>query len=84
MNFKTTLIILVVFVLLGGAYFFFGRLSPDAEESQTDQQTIHEVYTLSKDTIRQVRLSFKDESYQSLTLAKNINDMWQLRAPLYR
>ena len=81
MNFKTTLIILVVFVLLGGAYFFFGRPSPDAEQSQTDQQTIHEVYTLSKDTIRQVRLSFKDESYQSLTLAKNTDDMWQLRSP---
>ena len=81
MNFKTTLIILVIFVLLGGAYFFFGRPSPDAEQSQTDQQTIREVYTLSKDTIRQVRLSFKDESYQSLTLAKNTDDMWQLRAP---
>ena len=81
MNFKTTLIILVVFVLLGGAYFFFGRPSPDAEQSQTDQQAIHEVYTLSKDTIRRVRLSFKDESYQSVTLAKNTDDMWQLRAP---
>ena len=81
MNFKTTLIILVVFVLLGGAYFFFGRPAPDAEESQTDQQKIREVYTLSKDKIRQIRLSFKDESYQSLTLAKNTDDMWQLRAP---
>ncbi|MYE91464.1 DUF4340 domain-containing protein [Candidatus Poribacteria bacterium] len=81
MNFKTTLIILVVFVLLGGAYFFFGRPSPDTEQSKADQQKIREVYALSKDTIRQVRLSFKDESYQSLTFAKNTDDIWKLRKP---
>ena len=67
MNFKTTLIILAVFILLGGIYFFFGRPSPDGEQSQTDQQKIREVYTLSKDKIQQIRLSFKDESYQPLT-----------------
>ena len=81
MNFKTTLIILVVFIILGGAYFFFGRLPPDAEQSKADQQKIHEVYTLSKDKIRQIRLSFKDESYQPLTLEKNTDGIWQLTAP---
>lgn len=81
MNFKTTLIILVIFILLGGAYFFFGRPSPDAEQSKADQQKIREVYTLSKDRIRQIRLSFKDESYQPLTLAKNTDGLWQLTAP---
>ena len=81
MNFKTTLIILVVFIIFGGTYFFFGRPSPDAEQSKTDQQKIREVYTLSKDKIRQIRLSFKDESYQSLTLAKNTDGIWQLKAP---
>ena len=81
MNFKTTLIILVAFILLGGIYFFFGRPSPDAEQSKADQQKIREVYTLSKDTIQQIRLSFNDESYQSLTLAKSNDGMWQLRMP---
>ena len=81
MNFKTTLIILIVFILLGGAYFFFGRPSPDAEQLKVDQQKIREVYTLNKDRIRQIRLSFEDESYQSLTLAKNTNGIWKLRAP---
>ena len=81
MNFKTTLIILAVFIILGGAYFFFGRPSPDAEQSKVDQQRIREVYTLSKDTIQQIRLSFKDESYQSLTMAKNTDGRWQLNAP---
>ena len=81
MNFKTTLIILVAFILLGGVYFFFGRPSPDAEQSKTDMQRIREVYALNKDKIRQIRLSFKDESYQSLTLAKNADGTWQLTAP---
>ncbi len=81
MNFKTTLIILAVFILLGGAYFFFGRPSPDAEQSKADQQKIREVYALSKDKIQKIRLSFKDESYQSLTLARNTDGIWQLRAP---
>ena len=81
MNFKTTLIILVVFIILGGAYFFFGRPSPDAEQSKADQQKIREVYTLGRDKIRQIRLSFKDESYQPLTLAKNTDGIWQLTAP---
>ena len=71
MNFKTTLIILAVFIMLGGAYFFFGRPSPDAEQSKADQQKIREVYTLNQDKIRQISLSFKDEAYQPLTLAKN-------------
>ena len=81
MNFRTTLIILAVFILLGGVYFFFGRPAPDAEQSQADQQKIREVYTLSKNRIQQIRLSFKDESYQSLTLAKNADGIWQLTAP---
>ena len=82
MNFKTTLIILAVFILLGGAYFFFGRPSPDAERSKVEAQKIREVYTLTEDRIQRIRLSFRDESYQSLTLAKNTDDIWQLTAPL--
>ena len=81
MNFKTTLIILAVFIILGGAYFFFGRPSPDTEQSKADQQKIREVYTLSQDKIRQISLSFKDEAYQPLTLAKNADSIWQLTAP---
>ncbi|RKU08320.1 hypothetical protein C6502_15870 [Candidatus Poribacteria bacterium] len=81
MNFKTTLIILAVFIILGGAYFFFGRPSPDTEQSKTDQQKIREVYTLSQDKIRQISLSFKDEAYQPLTLAKNADGIWQLTTP---
>lgn len=82
MNFKTTLIILALFILLGGAYFFFGRPSPDADQLKAEAQKIREVYTLNADRIQRIRLSFRDESYQSLTLAKNANGIWQLTAPL--
>lgn len=81
MNFKTTVIILAVFILLGGIYFFFGRPAPDAEQSKVDMQKIREVYALDKDKVRQIRLSFKDEAYQSLTLAKSDEDIWQLTIP---
>ncbi len=81
MNFKTTLIILVIFILLGGVYFLFGRPSPDAEQSKADMQKIREVYALNKDKIRQIRLSFKDKSYQPLMLAKNADSIWQLTTP---
>ena len=82
MNFRTTLIILALFILLGGAYFFFGRPSPDAEQLKTEAQKIREVYALHTDRIQQIRLSFKDESYQSLALTKNTDGRWQLTEPL--
>lgn len=82
MNFKTTLIILVIFIVFGGVYLFFERLSPNAEQSETDMQRIREVYVLNKDKIRQIRLSFKDEAYQPLTLLKNAQGVWQLTAPV--
>ena len=82
MNFKTTLIILALFILLGGTYFFFGRPSPDADQLKAEAQKIREVYTLNEDRIQRIRLSFREDSYQSLTLAKNANGIWQLTAPL--
>ena len=81
MNFKTTLIILVIFIVFGGVYLFFDRFAPDAERSENDMQSIREVYALHKEEIRQIRLSFKDEAYQPLTLARNAQGTWQLTAP---
>lgn len=81
MNFKTTLIFLAVFIVLGGAYFFFGRPSPDAEQSEVEAQQIRKIYTLNEDRIQRIRLSFQDESYQSLTLVKNAAGVWKLTAP---
>ena len=80
MNFKTTIMILTAFILLAGAYFLFFQPDPETE-SKSDQQKIRVVYALDKDKIRQIRLSFKDESYQPLTLAKNPDGVWQLTDP---
>ena len=81
MNFKTTLIILAIFVLLAGVYFLFLRGEPESEILKGDQQKISAVYGLDKEAIRQIRLSYKDESYQPVTLTKNANGVWQLTAP---
>ncbi|MCZ6679405.1 MAG: DUF4340 domain-containing protein [Candidatus Poribacteria bacterium] len=81
MNFKTTLIILAVFVVLAGAYLLFLQPSTDSEKPVEGQQKIREVYGLDKDKIRRIGLSFKDESYQPMTLAKDADGQWQLTAP---
>ena len=61
---------------------FLAVSSPDADQLKAEAQKIREVYTLNADRIQRIRLSFRDESYQSLTLAKNANGIWQLTAPL--
>ena len=82
MNFRTTLIIFAVFILLGGAYLLFWQGEPDEDANGDGQQKIGAAYGLDKDKIRQIRLSFKDESYQSMTLAKNSGGLWQLTHPI--
>ena len=82
MNFRTTLIIFVVFALFGGVYLLFLQPGPDAEKSDGLREKISETYHLNKDSIRQMRLSFKDESYRPLTLTKSADSGWQLTAPI--
>ena len=82
MNFRTTLIIFAVFALFGGVYLLFLQPDPDAEKSDGLGKKIGETYQLNKDSIRQMRLSFKDESYQPLTLTKSLDDVWQLTNPI--
>ena len=81
MNFKTTLIIFAVFILLGGGYLLFWKSEPD-EAAQTEQPKISEAYGLEKDKIQRVRLSFRDESYQPLAMTKTADSMWQLTQPV--
>ena len=82
MNFRTTLIIFAVFILLGGAYLLFWQGESDEDVNEEGQQLISAAYGLDGDKIRQVRLSFQDESYQSMTLAKNSDGFWQLTEPI--
>ncbi|MBI1928775.1 DUF4340 domain-containing protein [Candidatus Poribacteria bacterium] len=82
MNFKTTLIILAIFVLLVVSYLLFLRGEPDAEKLKGDPQKISAVYGLDRNKIRRIRLSYKDESYPTVTLVKNVDGIWQLTAPV--
>lgn len=82
MNFRTTLIIFILFALSIGGYYLFW--SGDSEESSgiDAQPKISEAYNLGADTIQRIRLFFKDPVYQSLTLARDENGEWRLTDPI--
>ncbi len=80
MNFRTTLVIIILLVGTAGAYFLF--LQEPTENGAADEQPpIHEVYGIARDSIRQVELLFADAAYQNLKLVREVNGKWQLQAP---
>lgn len=81
MNFKTTLIILLVFIIFGGSYLLFFQDKPD-DESDTNQPKIGAAYALNKDEIRRIHISFNDAAYAPLSLAKDVDGAWQLTEPI--
>ena len=81
MNFKTTLIILLVFIIFGGTYLLFFQDKPD-DESDTNQPKIGTAYALDKDEIRRMRISFNDAAYVPLSLTKDVDGTWQLTEPI--
>ena len=82
MNFRTTLIIIVLLAGIGGAYFLFFQESPD-ETSANEKQRIHQVYGIAKENIQQVEISFADAAYQNLKLVKDTTGDWQLENPFH-
>ncbi len=81
MNFKTTLIILLIFIVFGGSYLLFFQDKP-ADDSDADQPKIGDAYALAKDDIRRVRISFNDTAYAPLSLTKDVDSAWQLTEPI--
>ena len=80
MSFRTTLLIIIVLVGIAVTYFlFFNQFVDDTSESEKPK--ISEVYDLPLEQIQQVRLSYADDAYQTLTVVKNADDMWQLTTP---
>ena len=82
MNFRTTLIIFVLFALSAGGYFLFWGGESEESSGSNEQPTISEVYGLSTDTVQQIRLSFKDSAYRPLSMTKGDNGEWQLTDPI--
>lgn len=82
MNFRTTLIIIILFALSTIGYFLFRGTNSEERSDKNEAPKISEVYGLTIDEVRRIRLSFKDAVYQPLSLAKDDNGDWQLTEPV--
>ena len=82
MNFRTTLIIFILFALSAGGYFLFRSGDSEKSSDSNEQPRITEVYSLSADTVQRIRLSFGDPSFHPLSLEKTENGEWQLTDPI--
>ena len=81
MNFRTTLIIIVLLAGIGGAYFLFFQES--ADETPNEKQRIHQVYGIARENVQQAEISFADAAYQNLKLVKGTTGNWQLENPFH-
>ena len=80
MNFRTTLIIIVLLVGIGGAYYLFFQ-EPSDKAVDNEKPPIHEVYGVTRDAVQQVEIAFADAAYQDLKLVKDTTDNWQFAKP---
>jgi len=79
-NFRTTLIIIVLLAGFAGAYFLFFQQSP--EKTSTDEKPpIHQVYDIGREKVQQIEVTFADTAYQDLKLVKDATGNWQLKSP---
>ena len=80
MNFRTTLIIIVLLGGIAGAYFLFFQESPE-NASTSEKPPIHQVYGITREKVQQVEVMFADKAYQDLKLVKGVTGNWQLENP---
>ena len=80
MNFRTTLIIIVLLAGIGGAYYLFFQ-EPSDQTTENEKPPIHQVYGVARDTVQQVEIAFADTAYQNLKLVKDTAGNWRLTAP---
>ncbi len=80
MSFRSTLIIIIVLVGIAATYFLFFNVPTD-NTLQNDKPRISETYDLPREDIQKVRLSYADDAYQTLTVVKDTDGMWQLTVP---
>ena len=80
MNFRTTFIIIVLLVGIGGAYYLFFQ-EPSDKATPNEKPPIHQVYGVPRDKVEQVEISFVDAVYQDLKLVKDTIGNWRLTAP---
>ena len=80
MNFRTTLIIIVLLAGIGGAYYLFFQ-EPSDTAVENEKPPIHQTYGVARDAVQQVEIAFADAAYQDLKLVKDTTDNWQLTKP---
>ncbi len=80
MNFRTTLIIIVLLAGIGGAYYLFFQ-EPSDTAVENEKPPIHQVYGVARDAVQQVEIAFAGAAYQDLKLVKDTTDNWQLTKP---
>ena len=80
MNFRTTLIIIVLLVGIGGAYYLFFQ-EPSDQTTENEKPPMHQVYGVARDTVQQVEIAFADAAYQNLKLVKDETGDWRLTSP---
>lgn len=80
MNFRTTLVIIILLAGTAGAYFLFFQ-EPTDNGSAGEKPAIHEVYGIARDSVQQVELLFADAAYQNLKLVREVNGNWELQTP---
>ena len=80
MNFRTTLVIIILLISTAAAYFLFFQ-EPTDKGTADEKPPIHHVYSIARNSIQQMELSYADAAYQHLKLAKDASDNWQLKVP---
>ena len=80
MNFRTTLIIIVILAGIAGAYFLFFQQSPE-NASTREKPPIHQVYGITRERVQQMEVTFTDTAYQDLKLVKDATGNWHLKNP---
>lgn len=78
MNYRTTLIIIVLLIAMAATYFLF---FDEPVEERNSKPTISETYELAQEDISKVRFSYADKAYQSITIIKNDEGSWQITLP---
>ena len=80
MNFRTTLIIIVLLAGIGGTYYLFFQ-EPSDKTTANEKPPIHQVYGVTRDAVQQVEIAFADAAYQNLKLVKDTTGNWRLTSP---
>ena len=80
MNFRTTLIIILLLAGIGGAYYLFFQ-EPSDKATENEKPPMHQVYGVARDAVQQVKITFADAAYQDLKLVKDTTDNWRLTSP---